>query len=95
MSVGGGRSYLWIQGLYEWNMELPTSGLNWYVGVGPNIGLATGSAFYLGATGLAGIEYTFSDLPINVALDTGPALSVLPGITFGWGGGLAVRYTLR
>lgn len=99
-NVGTGSNGLWIQGLYEWNHDLPTSGLNWYIGVGPNVGfqsskLNNGSSFYLSGSALLGIEYTFNNLPLNLALDTGPIVQVLPNIGFGWGGGLAIRYAIK
>lgn len=97
-SLGGGANYLWLQGLYEINKTLPTDGLNWYLGVGPNVGLgniSNNSGFYFSGVGVIGIEYTFQDLPIDLALDTGPVLSIVPSIGFYWGGGIAVRYTLK
>ncbi|MFM7565225.1 MAG: hypothetical protein ACKO4K_00605 [Flavobacteriales bacterium] len=99
-SVGTGRFGLWLQGLYEWQHDLPTKGYEWYVGVGPNIGiqssaLSNGSTFYFSGSGLLGIEYTFDKIPLNIALDSGPVIQLLPVFGFGWGGGLAARYTLK
>ena len=99
-NIGTGSYGLWMQGLYEWNHDLPTNGLNWYIGVGPNVGfqsskLNNGSIFYLSGSALLGIEYTFNNIPLNLALDSGPIVQVLPQIGFGWGGGLAVRYAIK
>lgn len=99
-SIGGNANFLWLQGIYEINKSLPTSGMNWYLGIGPSLGIAntmnnTTDGLYLMGTGLIGIEYTFQDLPINIALDTGPNLQFIPNIGLRWGGGLAVRYTLK
>lgn len=99
-SVGGNANFLWLQGIYEVNKSLPTDGMNWYLGIGPSIGIAntnnnTTNGLYLMGTGLIGIEYTFQDLPINISLDTGPSIQIIPNIGFEWGGGLAVRYTLK
>jgi hypothetical protein len=99
-SIGGSANFLWLQGLYEINKSLPTDGLNWYVGVGPSIGFAntnnnTSDGLFLMGTGLIGIEYTFQDLPINIALDSGPSIEVVPSFGFQWGGGFAIRYTLK
>jgi hypothetical protein len=60
-NVGAGSYGLWMQGLYEWNYDLPTKGLNWYLGVGPNLGfqsskLNNGSVYYLSGSALLGIE---------------------------------------
>ncbi|MEY4141421.1 MAG: hypothetical protein RL110_792 [Bacteroidota bacterium] len=100
LNVGTGLYGLTLQGLYEWNHQLPTNGLSWYLGVGPNLGLQSsqlnnGSTLFLSGSGLIGIEYTFNGLPINLALDSGPILQVIPNIGLGWGGGVAVRYTLK
>lgn len=99
-NIGTGTYGLWLQGLYEWNHDLPTDGLNWYVGVGPNIGiqsskLMNGSTFYFSGSGLLGIEYTFRNIPLNLVLDSGPFIQVIPNLGFGWGGGLAVRYAVK
>jgi len=98
-SIGGSKDNLWVQGLYEINKAPPTDGLNWYFGIGPNIGFVnssiSNSSLFLSASGVIGIEYTFQDLPINIALDTGPAINIIPAASFGWGGGIAVRYTLK
>jgi hypothetical protein len=39
--------------------------------------------------------YTFQNLPINICLDTGPSIQVVPQFGFAWGGGCAIRYTLK
>jgi hypothetical protein len=57
--------------------------------------LNNGSTFYLSGSALLGIEYTFNNIPLNLALDSGPIVQVLPQVGFGWGGGLAVRYAIK
>ena len=50
----------------------------------------------LAVNGVLGIDYTFQDLPINISLDTGPVVQLIGNRNlFSWGGGLAVRYTLK
>jgi hypothetical protein len=99
-SLGGNANFIWLQGIYEINKSLPTGGMNWYLGAGPSIGIAntmnnTTDGLYVMGTGLIGIEYTFQNLPINIALDTGPSIQVVPQFGFAWGGGCAIRYTLK
>ena len=99
-NLGSGRYGFWIQGLYEWQHNLPTPGMQWYVGVGPNIGLqssalSNGSTFYFSGSGLLGIEYTFENIPLNIALDLGPVIQLAPVFGFGWGGGAAARYVFK
>ena len=99
ISLGGGSRHIWLQGLYERNQDL-THGVEWYYGFGGDIGLFTNggydtqysSGLFIGIDGVVGVEYTFEDFPLNLALDTGPTLRVIPYVSFGWGGGLAVRY---
>jgi hypothetical protein len=102
-SIGGGSSTLWLQGLYELNYSLE-DGLNWYFGGGANLGFYSfkntitnvrTSSVILGFNGIVGIEYTFEDFPLNVALDTGPNLRIINSFGFGWGAGLAVRYAIK
>jgi len=102
-SVGGGANSLWLQGLYELNFSLE-EGLNWYAGGGANLGFYSyknpltndrTSNMILGISGIVGLEYTFEDFPLNVALDTGPNIRLINSFGFGWGAGLAVRYAIK
>ena len=102
-SIGGGTNTLWLQGLYELNFSLE-QGLNWYAGGGANVGFYSfkntitnerTSNMILGLNGILGIEYTFEDFPLNVALDTGPNLRIINSFGFGWGAGIAVRYAIK
>lgn len=102
-SIGGGANTLWLQGLYELNYTLE-DGLNWYFGGGANVGFYSfkntitnerTSNMILGINGVLGIEYTFEDFPLNVALDTGPNIRIINSFGFGWGAGIAVRYAIK
>lgn len=102
-SIGGSSNTLWLQGLYELNFSLE-EGLNWYAGGGANVGFYSyknpfnnvrTSNMVLGLNGIVGLEYTFEDFPLNVALDTGPNLRLINSLGFGWGAGLAVRYAIK
>ena len=94
-SIGGNQNGIILQGLYEINAPLSTSGLSWYYGGGAYIGSYSNSGMLLGVTGVLGIEYRFEDFPLNIALDSGPALNFIPTTKFNWGGGLAARYILK
>ncbi len=95
-SIGGYDGGLTIAGLFEIQKPLPElNGLYWYLGVGPTVG-SVNETLLLTANGVLGIEYTFQDLPINIALDTGPVIQLIGNRNlFSWGGGIAVRYTLK
>jgi hypothetical protein len=86
-----------ITGLYEIHGNLTTEGgLKWYIGGGAHVGLYRGVTA-VGIDGVVGLDYKFSNLPLNIALDWQPSLEFGSGDRNGfhgnWGG-LAVRYTL-
>lgn len=55
----------------------------------------TGSATVIGADLVIGVEYTFKEIPINIALDVVPSLNILP-YTFYWQkGALSIRYVFK
>jgi hypothetical protein len=93
-----------ITGLWEnehWTGKYP--GLNWYWGVGANVGFwGTGenphldvadSGATIGANGVLGLEYTFDDFPLNLSLDVMPAVNLFSStVWFEVNGGLSIRY---
>jgi hypothetical protein len=100
---GGGGNMIFLQGLYEQNKPLQDD-FEWYWGAGADLGVWTvnylnNGMSYTGANGgldgVVGIEYTFSQFPVNVAFDMGPSLRLFPYVGFTWGGGLAARFTLK
>lgn len=86
-----------ITGLYEIHGNLSSEGsLKWYVGPGAHVGLYKGITA-VGVDGVVGIDYKFSNLPLNIALDWQPAFELGSGDRngfYGNWGGLAVRFTL-
>jgi hypothetical protein len=93
-TLGGFSGTMLISALAEVQKSLPEpTGLDWYVGVGPTLGISSGT-FLFAANGVIGVDYTFQDFPLNLSLDTGPVISLSP-IGFGWGGGLAIRYAFK
>ncbi len=104
VNLGGSRRYVWLQAMYIRNQIL-TSDLDWYWGAGPDAGYwvkASGrpgvegtTGFWAGANGTIGLEYTFNVVPINLALDTGPSLRIVPEVKFGWMAGFSMRYAFR
>ena len=106
-SLGGGARHIWLQGLYERNKALD-QGVEWYYGIGADIGFWTnGYAYYNagknqsytgawgGLDGVLGLEYTFEDIPLNLAIDLGPSICLFPYVGLTWNGGLAIRYAFR
>lgn len=90
-------------GLYEWNWDIQgIDGLRWYVGPGAHIGFwnndgskkSNNSSAGIGIDGVIGLDYKFSDLPINISLDWQPSVDVIGSTGTGLGyGGIGVRYT--
>jgi hypothetical protein len=92
-----------ITGLYEVQAKaFDVDHLDWFYGGGAHIGFYNGSHAYWGDNGVAytivgidgiiGLEYSFSDIPINIGIDWKPALNLV-GYTGIWSeGALSVRF---
>lgn len=92
-----------VTGLFEiHNQAFDVTHLTWYFGGGVHLGFYDGdfvtwgkygSAYtVVGIDGILGIEYTFSEIPLNVGLDWKPALNLV-GYSGWWSeGGFSVRY---
>lgn len=73
--------------MYEHHIPVITDGMNFYIGGGGHIGYYDGNSKYngwdsndegvfIGADGILGLEYTFSEVPINLSLDWKPAFNI-------------------
>lgn len=75
-------------------------GLDWYMGVGPYLGLIQKSRlqgdetdFNLGAAFEIGIEYHFYEIPVAIGLDYRPTFEIIDYTDIHWDGfGLNLRY---
>lgn len=91
-----------LSGLYEFHFPFTKAeGLSWYVGPGAHVGFyksayqkSYDSRMDLGIDGIIGLDYKFSGIPFNVALDWQPSISFSgnSGANAAYGG-VAVRYT--
>ncbi len=104
----GWTTYRWfnVGGIYQHHFPIEgVSGLKWYVGGGASIFFwSYGDAFVgsygstsFGVLGVLGLDYKFTEAPINLSLDWVPLL-FLNGFGRGFGSGygaLSVRYTLN
>lgn len=87
-----------LTALYELHGNLTATGnLKWYIGAGAHGGYfdkgeVEGTKF--GIDGVAGLDYKFAHLPLNLSLDWQPAYEfITPGTEFQAGrGGLAIRF---
>jgi len=92
-----------VTGLYEiHNVAFEVDNLKWYYGGGAHIGFwgsdvswgTTGAAYtVIGIDGILGIEYSFTEAPINIGLDWKPAINLV-GYSGFWGDtfALSIRY---
>jgi hypothetical protein len=92
-----------ITGLYEiHNKAFDVNRLKWYYGGGAHIGFYNGNYVYwgtygtdytiVGIDGILGLEYTFSEIPINIGIDWKPVLNLV-GYSGLWSeGGISVRF---
>jgi hypothetical protein len=92
-----------ITGLYEiHNPAFEVEHLNWYYGGGAHIGFWNGNSSWgttgtsytvIGVDGIIGIEYSFSEVPLNIGADWKPAIN-LSGYKGFWGDtfALSIRY---
>ena len=71
-----------IGGLYEFHKPINSApGLQWFFGGGAYVGFQSGDT-YLGPTGVIGLDYKFTNIPLNLSLDWKPELDFLPKINF-------------
>jgi len=92
-----------VTGLYEYhNRAFDVDNLRWYYGFGAHIGSynynenkhKNENNFILGIDGILGIEYTFTEAPINIGLDWNPHLNLTGNSGFWPGfGAISIRYT--
>ena len=89
-----------VTGLYQYhNNAFDVDNLRWYYGFGAHIGSYNNknkdynSNFVLGIDGILGIEYTFTEVPLNIGLDWNPHLNFTSYSGF-WPGsaGISIRY---
>lgn len=87
----------YLVGDFEINNPLK-EGFLWYYGGGALIGFSSylnSGYFQFAPNAVAGLEYVFEDLPLNLSVETGPYLFLSPNVNFVWGGGIALRYVIK
>jgi hypothetical protein len=95
-----GYKYFRVTGLYEiYNPIQGADGLNWYYGLGGTVGSRTRkfddkNQAYISVDGVLGLDYKFTEAPLNLSLDWKPAIELAPGTNFDSSGlGLSIRFT--
>jgi len=110
-NLGGGAHNIWLQGLYERNTNIEGGlDWYWGVGADVGF-WSNGYRYYNnrynddyyynrggawgGLDGVIGLEYTFEEFPLNLALDVNPTVRLFPYVGFGIGGALAARIAIK
>lgn len=72
-----------LGGLLEIHRPLNVTGLRWFYGAGGYVGFESDpSQTYLGPAGIIGLDYKFTNVPINLSIDWKPELDIIPDINF-------------
>ena len=69
-----------IGALYEIHMPINQPGLKWFYGGGGYVGFSGNTN--LGAMGIIGLDYKFTNIPLNLSLDWKPELNIVSDINF-------------
>ncbi|GAB2807934.1 hypothetical protein [Ferruginibacter profundus] len=82
-----------ICGLYEIHKPLSAENLQWLIGFGGYVGF-NNSTSNVGAAGIIGLDYKFSQVPLNLTLDWKPELNIISKVGFEAAGvGFSARFT--
>ena len=82
-----------ICGLYEIHKPLSVENLQWLIGFGGYVGFNS-STSNVGAAGIIGLDYKFSQIPLNLTLDWKPELNIISKVGFEASGvGFSARFT--
>ena len=63
-----------------------------YYGLGSRLTVIEGSSSALGIRGVGGIEYIFDTVPVELFLEIGPVMQIVPGTVMDISGGFGIRY---
>ncbi|MFM9911123.1 MAG: hypothetical protein ACKVOW_17410 [Chitinophagaceae bacterium] len=67
--------------LLELHKSFQPQGFGWFYGGGLYVGFGDNNT-YVGPTGIIGLDYKFSGIPLNLSLDWKPELDIVPRINF-------------
>ncbi len=81
LGVHLGGDYLGVGADYLWEMpefvQSSPANLGWNLGAGAGLGL--GSGIYFGASFIAGLEFNFNPVPIDLVLEYRPTVNIISG----------------
>ena len=67
--------------LLEIHKKFEPQGFGWFYGGGVYVGFGDNNT-YVGPTGIIGLDYKFTGIPLNLSLDWKPELDIVPKIRF-------------
>lgn len=90
VGIGNG---IGVCALYEWHHPISSvNNLQWFIGAGGYAAFRNQSS-YIGAAGIAGLDYQFDNIPLNLSIDWKPELNIISKVGFESSGvGFSVRY---
>ena len=86
-----------VGGLLEIHRPFSTPGLSWFYGGGAYLGFESEpSETFFGPTGIIGLDYKFTNIPLNLSIDWKPELDIIPAVNFVPDAfALSVRFTFK
>lgn len=91
-----GGEHLHIHSDILWQFEIkqwPAGGLDFYLGVGPKLGIGHGKYdILLGARGPIGISFLFTGAPIDIFLEAAAGLWIIEKVDFDLDAAIGARY---
>jgi hypothetical protein len=88
-----GDGHLLLQGDYVWHNyidQTPTGRVTWYYGIGGRVIFSDDPL--VGARVPVGLDYKFSNAPVDIFAEIVPILDIIPSTNFNLGGGIGVRF---
>jgi len=86
--------YFAINANYLWHkfdlIRVDSGKLPLYFGIGAKIGIS--EFFHIGVRAPVGLDYMFSEIPLDVFVEIAPSLMLSPATSFQLDGGIGVRY---
>lgn len=90
--LGWSSGFINVAAAYDFQVA-PVGPFNFYAGPAADLWLVNEGGIGLGVGGQLGLEYLFSEIPLQISLDWRPMFNLIPATSFGWSGfGLGIRY---
>ena len=83
-----------VGGLLEIHNSFDVPGFRWFYGGGAYIGSGDKKT-YLGPTGIIGLDYKFTNIPLNLSLDFKPELDIIPEISANYAVAFSLRFVFK